>query len=337
MSVSAKEVHLVSRPVGEPVPEDFALVDTALGSPADGQLLVRNDYLSVDPYMRGRMDEGDSYVPAYDLGAVMDGGAVGTVVESASDEVPVGSTVAHRAGWRTHALLPAGAVEVVDTEEFGSAIYLGQFGPTGLTAYAALKYTAGVGEGDTVFISGAGGAVGSAAAAIARELGASKVIGTAGGPEKAARLTGELGYDVGIDYRAGDVEKELREAAPDGIDVYLDNVGGDQLRAAIEVLNDHGRIAGVGAVSQYNATEPVPGPDNLYQIVIKRLDFQGVMVLDHLDKMGEYRRFAADLVREGKLARTETFVDGVENAVDGFLSMMRGGNTGKMVVRLTGD
>lgn len=330
----SKEVHLVARPVGEPVPEDFALVETTVGEPAEGQILVRNDWLSVDPYMRGRMNDVKSYVPPFRLNEVMDGGAVGTVVASQSPDVPVGATVLHSQGWRQYALLDAARAQVVDTEVAPAQSYLGPLGMVGLTAYAGLTAVAELKEGDVVFVSGAAGAVGSLAGQIAKRLGASKVIGSAGGPEKKRRLLEEFGYDAAIDYREGDLEGQLAEAAPEGIDVYFDNVGGDHLRAAIQGMRVHGRAALCGAISVYNATEPVPGPDNLFLLVGKRIKLQGFLVGDHGDLAPEYHGRAAQWLNEGGLRFEETVMEGIDNAVDAFLGMMRGANTGKMLVRL---
>ena len=330
----SKEVHLVARPVGEPVPEDFALVETTVPDPAEGQILVRNDWLSVDPYMRGRMNDAKSYVPPFRLGEVMEGGAVGTVVASQSPDVPVGATVLHSRGWRRYALLDAGRAQVVDTDVAPAQAYLGPLGMVGLTAYAGLTAIAELKEGDVVFVSGAAGAVGSLAGQIAKRLGASKVIGSAGGPEKKRRLLEDFGFDAAIDYREGDLEGQLAEAAPDGIDVYFDNVGGDHLRAAIQGMRVHGRAAMCGAISVYNATEPVPGPDNLFLLVGKRIRLQGFLVGDHGDLAPEYHERAAGWLAEGALRFEETVVEGIDHAVDAFLGMMRGANTGKMLVRL---
>ncbi|MEU3211210.1 NADP-dependent oxidoreductase [Nocardiopsis alba] len=331
----SKEVHLVARPIGEPTPADFALVETTVADPGPGQVLVRNDWMSVDPYMRGRMNDVKSYVPPFRLDQAMEGGAVGTVVASESPEVPVGATVLHFQGWREYALVDGAHATVVDTEAAPAQAYLGVLGMVGLTAYAGLTAVAGLREGDVVFVSGAAGAVGSLAGQIAKRLGASKVIGSAGGPEKGRRLLEDFGYDAAIDYRNGDLEGQLAEAAPDGIDVYFDNVGGDHLRAAVQAMRVHGRAALCGAISVYNATEPVPGPDNLALLVGKRIRLQGFLVGDHGDLAGEYRERAARWLAEGGLHAEETVVDGIDHAVDAFLGMMRGANTGKMLVRLS--
>ncbi|MEV0150747.1 MULTISPECIES: NADP-dependent oxidoreductase [unclassified Nonomuraea] len=334
MSIPSREVHLVARPSGEPKPADFALVEATLPDPGEGQILVRNDWMSVDPYMRGRMNDVKSYVPPFRLGEAMDGGAVGTVIVSNAESVPVGATVLHSGGWREHAVLDATQARVVDTEIAPPQTYLGVLGMVGLTAYAGLKEVAPVKEGDVVFVSGAAGAVGLIAGRVARHLGAARVIGSAGGPTKTRRLVEEFGYDAAIDYRAGDLPGQLADAAPDGIDVYFDNVGGDHLQAALGALNTFGRVALCGAISQYNATEPVPGPSNLSLAVGKRLTLRGFLVRDHQHLAAEYVPLAAAWLRDGTLRSEETVVDGLDNAVDAFLGLLRGANTGKMLIRL---
>ncbi|MDS1269285.1 NADP-dependent oxidoreductase [Lipingzhangella sp. LS1_29] len=335
MPVTSREVHLVSRPHGEPKPSDFEIVETTLDDPETGQVLVRNDWVSVDPYMRGRMNDVKSYVPPFQLNEPMEGGAVGTVVASQSPEVPTGSTVLHDLGWREYARVDAAKVRTVDATIAPPQAYLGVLGMPGLTAYVGLTEIAPVAEGDTVFVSGAAGAVGSLAGQIARKLGARRVIGSAGGPEKTRRLREDFGFDAAIDYRAGDLPGQLAEAAPKGIDVYFDNVGGDHLEAAIGAMRVHGRIALCGAISAYNATEPAPGPNNLVLAVGKRLTLRGFIVMDHADQAGPYAQRAASWLAEGALRTEETIVEGIDQAVDGFLGMMRGANTGKMLVRLS--
>ena len=334
-TTASRAVHLVRRPHGEPVQEDFAIVESPVESPAPGQVLIRNEWLSVDPYMRGRMNDVKSYVPPFALGAAMEGGAVGTVVESADDSVPVGATVLHMAGWREYATISAKGARVIDTELAPATAYLGVLGGTGLTAYVGLTEIAPVKKGDVVFVSGAAGAVGSVAGQIARRLGASKVIGSAGGPDKAKRLIEEFGYDVAIDYRLGGLERQLKEAAPEGIDVYFDNVGGDHLRAAIARANLGARIALCGAISTYNATAPVPGPDNLALAIGKRLTLRGFIVFDHNDLAPTWAAQAAQWLRDGELRVEETVVEGgVDSAVDAFLGLLHGANTGKMLIKV---
>ncbi|MBB3036475.1 NADP-dependent oxidoreductase [Hoyosella altamirensis] len=334
MAVTSREVHLVSRPSGEPAPENFTLVTSEVRSPSDGQVLVRNNWLSVDPYMRGRMNDVKSYVAPFQLNAPLEGGAVGTVIESRAGDVPVGATVLHFAGWREYALVDAPHVQQVDGSAVPLQTYLGPAGMPGLTAYAGLTRIAPVRDGDVVFISAAAGAVGTVAGRIARHLGAAKVIGSAGGPTKAQRLVSDFGFDTGIDYRAGNLDKHLREAAPDGIDVYFDNVGGEHLRAAIATMRDNGRIAMCGAISHYNDAAAGPGPDNLMQVISKRLTVRGFIVSDHKDLAADFTGLASSWIGDGSLRTPETVAEGIDNAVDAFLGLLRGANTGKMLIRL---
>ncbi|GAB2583960.1 NADP-dependent oxidoreductase [Streptomyces capparidis] len=333
-TVLSREFRLASRPVGEPRPENFELAVTEVPRPGEGQILVRNTWMSVDPYMRGRMDDAESYIAPFALGAPLEGSAIGEVVASTVEAVPVGATVAHFLGWREYALLDAAAATVVDTDLARPQDYLGALGPTGLTAYLAVTDITRVREGDVVFVSGAAGAVGSVAGQLARLFGAKKVIGSAGGPRKTRTVVETFGFDAALDHRAGSVADQLAELAPEGIDVYIDNVGGDHLQAAIGAINTHGRIALVGMVSGYNATEPVPGPTNLYRAATQRVTLRGVLVSDHLHRFPEYIGKAAGWLAEGSLRTEETVVDGLEQAPGALLGVLRGANTGKMLVRL---
>ncbi|QFG22197.1 NADP-dependent oxidoreductase [Actinomadura sp. WMMB 499] len=332
---TGREIRLAARPVGEPAPADFALAEAPVPRPGDGQILVRNTWMSVDPYMRGRMDDVPSPVlPPFELGVPLEGAAVGEVIASRSADVPVGATVSHFLGWREYAVLDAAAATVVDTALAPVQAYLGPLGTTGLTAYASLTDVAPVREGDVVFISAAAGAVGSVAGQLARRLGAATVIGSAGGPEKTEKLLADFGFDTALDHRAGRIAAQLADAAPDGIDVYLDAVGGDHLEAAIDALNVGGRAALVGAISGYNATAPVPGPANLAQIVYKRLALRGMQVGAYLHLFPEYIAKAAGWLADGTLHTEETVFDGLDRAPAALLGNLRGANTGKTLVRL---
>lgn len=329
-----REWHLLSRPVGWPKPEDFALVETPVPTPGEGQILVRNTYLSVDPYMRGRMSAAKSYVAPFELGEVMEGGAVGEVIESRAEGIAVGDHVLHSLGWREYAAVDASAAVRVDPEAAPLSAYLGALGMTGLTAYAGLLRTASFKEGDIVFVSGAAGAVGSQVGQIAKLKGASRVIGSAGSDDKVRLLVEEYGFDAAFNYKNGPVSKQLREAAPDGIDVYFDNVGGDHLEAAIGSLRRGGRIAVCGMISVYNDTEPAPGPRNLARLIQTRGRIEGFLVNDHRDLQPQFVREVGPWVASGRLEYRETVVDGIENTVEAFLGLLRGDNTGKMVVKL---
>jgi NADPH-dependent curcumin reductase CurA len=329
-----REIRLASRPTGEPAPSHFELARAEVPPPGDGQLLVRNTWMSVDPYMRGRMDDVPSYIPPFRVGAPLEGSAVGEVVASHADTVPVGATVAHFLGWREYAVVDAADATVVDTELAPPQAYLGVLGTPGLTAYVALTEIAPVRDGDVVFVSAAAGAVGSVAGQLARILGASRVIGSAGGPEKGKKLVEELGFDAALDRRAGPIAPQLANAAPDGIDVYVDHVGGEHLEAAIAALHDHGRIALVGAIGEYNAVEPVPGPRNLYRLAITQSSLRGMLVLSWHHLFPAYIQRASGWIADGRLRTEETVVDGLDRAPGAFLGMLRGDNVGKMLVRL---
>ncbi|MEY9211211.1 NADP-dependent oxidoreductase [Thermobifida halotolerans] len=336
MPTTTREFHLVARPQGEPAPTDFALVERTLPDPEPGELLIRNLVISVDPYMRGKMSGVRTYTDPYELNAPMDGGAVGVVEASADPDVPVGTTVLHNAGWRSHAVVPAAHTRPVNTREpLGPSVYLGALGMPGQTAYVGLLHKAEMRRDDTVFVSGAAGAVGGVVGQLARLHGARRVVGSAGSPEKVAYLLDELGFDAAFDYRAGPVRKQLAEAAPEGIDVYFDNVGGEHLEAAIACANDFARFAVCGAISGYNATEPPYAPRNLFQIVTKRLTLRGFIVGDDPQLTGDFYRDVAPAVAEGRIRVRETVVEGLENAPEAFVSMLRGGNVGKMVVRVS--
>jgi NADPH-dependent curcumin reductase CurA len=329
-----REIHLASRPTGEPTADNFELVETEVRPPGDGEVVVRNSFISVDPYMRGRMNDAKSYLPPFRVGAVMQGGAVGEVIDSRSPDLKVGDTVQHLRGWREFATGKAGEFRRVDTALASPSGYLGALGVTGFTAWIGLVTIAEMREGDVVFVSGAAGGVGIMAGQIARLRGASRVIGSAGTDEKVRYLLDALGYDAAFNYRSGPVRQQLREAAPDGIDVYFDNVGGEHLEAAISSLKTVGRAALCGAVSQYNATEREPGPRNLGLAISKRLTLRGFIVFDHDDRYGEFIKEVGPWVAEGRILTRETIVDGIENAPAAFLGLLRGDNIGKMLVRI---
>ncbi|MET9264803.1 NADP-dependent oxidoreductase [Amycolatopsis sp. NPDC004079] len=332
---TATEVRLAARPHGVPTMDTFDIVETDVPKPGPGQILVRNAVMSVDPAMRGRMNDVKSYSPPFVVGEAMQGGAVGEVIESTVDGFAPGDHVLHQAGWRTHAVLDAKRAVKVDDSVAPLSTYLGVLGMPGLTAYAGLLVSAEFKPGDTVFVSGAAGAVGSLVGQLARLKGAKRVIGSAGSAEKVRYLTEELGFDAAFNYKDGPVAEQLAAAAPEGIDVYFDNVGGEHLEAAIASMNLHGRIAICGMISQYNATEPTPAPRNLVQLIAKRITMRGLLVLDHWHLMQEFVAEVAPLVASGEIKYSETFVDGIRNAPEAFLGLLSGANTGKMLVRLS--
>ncbi len=328
-----REVHLASRPDGWPTPENFRLAEVDVPELKDGQILVANHQMSVDPYMRGRMNDSKSYTSSFQIDQPLEGAVVGEVIDSRSDDVAVGATVLHHLGWREHAIVEASGVKHVDSSLASESAYLGALGMTGLTAYAGLIYAGQFKEGDTVFVSGAAGAVGSIVGQIAKASGASRVIGSAGSAEKIARLK-ELGFDEAFNYHDGNVAEQLQNAAPDGIDVYFDNVGGDHLEAALTSLNVHGRVAMCGAISQYNATEPACAPRNLANAIGKLLTIRGFLVGEFSDKSDEFAHKMGGWLSDGSVTFDETFREGLENAPQAFIDLMRGANTGKMVVTL---
>jgi len=325
----------VARPQGEPAPTDFELARVEAAEPGEGEVLIRNVWLSVDPYMRPRMNPVRSYAPAYELGEPMYGGAVGQVEASRADGLAPGDWVLHMHGWREWALAAARSVRRIDAEGVPPQAYLGVLGLTGLTAYVGIDDIGLVGEGDVVYVSAAAGAVGSSAAQMAKIRGA-RVLGSAGSPDKVAWLE-ELGLDGVFDYRERPVRDALRELAPDGLDVYFDNVGGEQLEAAIGAMRDHGRIVACGSISVYNDTAPSPGPRNLALVVTKRLRLQGYIVLDHGDRLPPFLAEAPAWVADGRLRWRETVVEGIEHMPDAFVGMLRGDNIGKMLVKVGGE
>ncbi len=332
--MTALEIHLAARPVGKPTLDDFAIVEVEVPRPEPGQVLVRNQVMSVDPYMRGRMNDVKSYTAPYQSGQPLDGGAVGEVIESTVDNVKPGETVLHALGWREYAAVDAKHAAKVDPNLAPLGAFLGVLGMPGLTAYAGLLEVAGFKENDAVFVSSAAGAVGSVVGQIAKLKGASLVIGSAGTPDKVDFIRNELGFDVALNYREAPILDHLSEAAPNGIDVYFDNVGGDHLEAAIDVLNLHGRIVVCGMISQYNATEPTPAPRNLSQIIAKRFTMRGMLVRDHAHLRPQFLQDVGTWVRDGKLRYTETVFEGIREAPNAFLAMLDGQNTGKMLVTL---
>ncbi|WP_066581628.1 NADP-dependent oxidoreductase [Cellulomonas timonensis] len=328
------QVQLVARPHGWPTHDDFRTVVVDLPELGPGEVRVQNEFVSVDPYMRGRMNDVKSYTPPYPLGETMAGGAVGRVVASTAEGVAVGDVVVHQLGWRDVAQGPATAFRVVpELPGVPLSAHLGILGMTGFTAYVGLLEIAQMQPGDTVFISGAAGAVGTAAGQIARLKGARRVVGSAGSAKKAAVVTERFGYDAALCYKDAPVREQLPALVPDGVDVYFDNVGGDHLEAALDVMNRGGRIALCGAIAGYNTTDRVPGPDNMANIITQGLTLRGFTLGDHMRHYPDFARDMGEWFAAGQIDHDETVVDGIDHAVDAFLDLMRGANTGKMVVR----
>ena len=329
-----RQIVLASRPSGWPTEDNFAVTEAGRPELTDGQVRVRNLFMSVDPYMRGRMNDTKSYVPPFQLGEPLQGGAIGSVIESRSPDLAEGDLVLHSLGWRDEAVLPARhAQKIAALEGLSPSVYLGVLGMPALTAYVGLLDIAALKPGDVVFVSGAAGAVGSMVGQIAKLKGAARVIGSAGSDEKVSWLR-EIGFDAAFNYKAALVAEQLREAAPEGIDVYFDNVGGDHLEASLTVLNTYGRVAMCGAIAHYNATELPAGPHNLGLVIGKRLTLRGFIVSDHQDRTAAMVADVSGWLRDGKLFHAETVVDGLDQAPSAFINLLRGHNTGKMIVRL---
>ena len=332
---TSREVRLKSRPVGLPVADNFEIATVTLSDPGPGEVQVRNTWMTVDPYMRGRMNDVKSYSPPFTLGEVMQGGAVGEVIASNDAGFQVGDLVQSNYGWREAYNAQASMVQKLNTFGLLPQAFLGVAGMPGMTAYAGLLRIAALKEGDVVFVSAASGAVGSVVCQIAKIKG-HKVIGSAGGPEKVKFLKEELGVDVAIDYKATpDLMKALEEAAPEGIDVYFENVGGEHLEAALNSARPFGRFALCGMISMYNATTPPPGPRNIAQAVGKQLRMEGFIVSSHYDMLPSFHKDLAEWHAAGKITWKETVLEGVDKAPEAFLKLFSGENFGKMLVKLS--
>ena len=323
--------HLKSRPHGLPTLDNFELKEIELPPLGPGMIRVRNRWLSVDPYMRGRMNDVKSYIPPFQLDQPMEGGAVGEVVESSAEGYAAGDLVQHMGGWRDEAVVPAQAARKLPPIEAAPRQFLGILGTTGATAYFGLLDAASAKEGDIVFVSAAAGAVGSAVVQIAKARGMT-VIGSAGGPEKCDYVR-SLGADAAIDYRSGPILKSLAAAAPEGIDVYFDNVGGDHLDAALALARNNARFAICGMIESYNRTEPASFR-YIMRIVAARIRLQGFLVFDYQPRMDEFYRDMGAWLASGAVHSRETVSEGLETMPDAFLGLFDGKNVGKMLVKL---
>lgn len=336
MAIQTREIHLAKRPTGVPTIENFAFVERTLPEPAEGEVLVRNLVLSIDPYMRPRMDDVPSYVAPYEVGKALLGGAVGAVMASATASIPVGTIVTHMAGWREHAVLPADQVSPVPVGTLPISYRLGILGMPGFTAYIGLLHVAKVNPGDVVFVSGAAGAVGGLVGQFARLAGAGAVVGSVGSEDKAAYVQDVLGFDGCINYRRSEpLLAQLEQACPDGIDVYFDNVGGEHLSAALEVMRDHGRIALCGAISSYNDRDRHMMPGNMFTAVAKCLTITGFLSRGHEDLRTEFESTVGDWLASGAIHYRESTSDGLDGMPEAFIGMLGGANTGKAIVKLS--
>jgi NADPH-dependent curcumin reductase CurA len=329
-----REIHLKSRPVGMPTADNFELVTVPISEPGDGELLVKNIFMSVDPYMRGRMIDRKSYARPFQTGEAMTGGCVGQVIVSRNESFAVGDYVSSMLGWREYFLSNGRGLRKIDPTIAPIQTYLGTLGMTGMTAYIGLLDIGGLQENETVFVSAASGAVGAVACQIAKIKGC-RVIGSAGSETKVKWLQESLGIDAAFNYKqVKSIGAAVRKHAPEGIDVYFENVGGDHLEAALAQMNDFGRIVCCGMISQYNATTPSPAPRNLTLVVMRRLTMKGYIVSDHMDRAPAFYADMGKWIATGQVKWEETIVDGLENAPEAFIGLFKGENFGKMLVRL---
>lgn len=332
-----RRIVLAARPVGEPKDENFRLEETDIPELAEGEAFLRTIYLSLDPYQRGRMSAGPSYAPPVEIGQVMEGGAVSEVIESRAAELRPGDLVVGYTGWQEYSVADAKVLRKIDPALAPVSTALGVLGMPGLTAYTGLLNLGQPKPGETVVVSAAAGAVGSAVGQIAKIMGC-RAVGVAGGKAKCDYVVNELGFNACVDHRAESFEAELKAACPKGIDVYFENVGGQVLQAVVPLMNPFGRVPVCGLIAHYNATGLPPGPDRvpllMRAILVKRLAFRGFLVFDFRDQQPEFERKMAEWLREGSVKYREDIVDGLENAVSAFRRLFTGQNFGKLLVRV---
>jgi NADPH-dependent curcumin reductase CurA len=331
------EIQLRKRPVGIPTEDDFDVVEVPVRKPEDGEILVQNVYISVDPYMRGRMIDHESYIPPFQLGETITGGSVGKIVLSNSDKFQEGEYVLNFEGWREYFVSNGDGLTKVDPVIAPIQSFLGAMGMPGMTAYVGLLNIGQPQENETVYVSAATGAVGSIVCQIAKLKGC-RVVGSAGSDEKVEWLLNEIGIDGAFNYKkAENLMVELQKQCPNGIDIYFENVGGAHLEAVLFNMNSFGRIPVCGMISQYNQTIPEPGPRNLGIIIEKRLLIQGFIVSDHNDQLPQFQADMMRWIREDKIKWEETIIEGIENTPKAFIGLFTGEKLGKMLVRVTKD
>ncbi|MDZ8223412.1 NADP-dependent oxidoreductase [Nostoc sp. ChiVER01] len=330
-----KQIILKTRPVGEPKESDFALVETPIPEPGEGEILSRTIYLSLDPYMRGRISAGESYAASVELGSVIVGGTVSQIIKSNHPQFQVRDFILSNNGWQTYAVSKGETLRKLDATQAPLSYSLGVLGMPGLTAYAALLDIGQPKEGETVVVSAASGAVGAVAGQIAKIKGA-RVVGIVGSDDKRDYIVKELGFDVGINRKTQELNSALKEAAPNGIDVYYDNTAGVILEAVLQQINLGARIPLVGLISQYNATSTPPGP-NLRPLLIKRALIKGFLVGDYQHRFNDFLRDVSGWLQSGQLKYREDVVNGLENAPSAFIGLLRGDNFGKVVVKVNDD
>ncbi|MFA6134094.1 MAG: NADP-dependent oxidoreductase [Phycisphaerae bacterium] len=327
-----RQILLAYRPVGEPTESNFQIVESPMPPLEDGQVLCRTLYLSLDPYMRGRMNAGRSYAQPVEIGQVMIGGTVSQVVESKAPQFGKGDFVLGYDGWQSYGISTASALTKIDPKPFPLSYYLGVLGMPGMTAYVGLLDIGKPQAGETVVVSAAAGAVGSAAGQIAKIRGC-RVVGSAGSDAKCQFVVDELGFDACINYKTQSIYRGLKKACPDGIDVYVDNVGGETLASVLRLINIGARIPLIGMISQYNATELVAGP-NLMPLLVQRAMIQGMIVGDHADRREAFLADMASWLKDGKMKCREHVVEGLDNAPRAFIGLFHGENIGKLIVKV---
>jgi NADPH-dependent curcumin reductase CurA len=333
-ATKSRQIVLASRPEGVPTQSNFRMESVEVAPIKEGEILVKNEWMSVDPYMRGRMKAGDSYVAPFQIDQPLEGGGIGKVVDSRNESFPKGDYVLGNLGWREYWKSSGEGVTVIDPDLAPVQAYLSVLGMTGMTAWVGLNKIAKLKPGSTIFVSAASGAVGSIVCQLAKAKDC-KVIGSAGKQSKIDWLMHKAGLDACINYKeTTDLARELAKYAPDGIDVYFDNVGGDHLEAALEVMKDFGCCVECGMISTYNATEPPAAPRNLFKVIGKRIRLEGFIVRDHLDSQAEFIADMAPLVKAEKIVWEESIADGLDNAPSAFIGLFDGDNLGKQLVRL---
>ncbi|KYF59475.1 NADP-dependent oxidoreductase [Sorangium cellulosum] len=332
-----RKIVLAARPSGEPKVSDFKLIEEELSGPGEGRALLRTLYLSLDPYMRGRMNAGKSYAPPVEVGDVMVGGTVSEVVRSSVAGLSPGDIVEGRTGWQAYAITDGSGLRKVDPALGPISTALGVLGMPGMTAYTGLLNLGQPKPGETVVVAAASGAVGSVVGQIAKIKGC-RVVGVAGGQRKCDHVVNELGFDACVDHRSPDMADRLKAACPDGIDVYFENVGGAVFEAVLPLLNPFARVPVCGLIAHYNDVAPPPGPDRLpglmMQVLSKRLTLRGFIVGDFAEQRGEFLEAMSRWIREGRVKYREDIVEGLEKAPEAFIGLLEGKNFGKLLVRV---
>ena len=340
MTTTNRQIQLAAHPKGFPTDTDFQVIESPAPSPAAGQMLCQTVYLSLDPYMRGRMNAGASYAQGVAVGEVMEAGTVSRVVESNLEEFAVGDFVLNRNGWQDYALSDGSGVRRLDPAEAPISTAVGVLGMPGHTAYVGLLDIGKPKAGETVVVSAASGAVGSVVGQIARIKGC-RVVGVAGAKEKCDYVVDELGFDACVSHKSDDLAAHLKTACPNGIDVYFENVGGKVFDAVLPLLNPFARVPVCGRIAAYNLTGPPPGPDQTAKlmglVLVRRLMIRGFIVFDHVERIPDFLRDVGAWIRNGELKYREDVVEGLENAISAFQGLLKGRNFGKLLVRVSDD